>query len=37
MLKILIIEDDKSIDSILSDELNQWGYQTKSIEDFSTV
>ena len=37
MFKILIIEDDKSIDSILSDELNQWGYQTKSIEDFSTV
>ena len=37
MLKILIIEDDKSIDSILSEELNQWGYQTKSIEDFSTV
>lgn len=37
MLKILIIEDDKSIDSILSDELNQWGYQTKIIEDFSTV
>lgn len=37
MLKILIIEDDKSIDSILSDELNQWGYQTKSIEYFSTV
>ena len=37
MLKILIIEDDKSIDSILSDELNQWGYQTKSIEDFSAV
>ena len=37
MLKILIIEDDKSIDSILSEELNQWGYQTKSIEDFSAV
>ena len=37
MLKILIIEDDKSINSIISDELNQWGYQTKSIEDFSTV
>lgn len=37
MLKILIIEDDKSIDSILSEELNQWGYQTKSIEDFIAV
>lgn len=37
MLKILIIEDDKSINSIISDELNQWGYKTKSIEDFSAV
>ena len=36
-MKILIVEDDRTIDSIISKELNQWGYHTQSIGDFTTV
>ena len=36
-MKILIVEDDRTIDSIISEELNQWGYHTQSIGDFTTV
>lgn len=36
-MKILIVEDDKSIASLLGDELRQWGYQIKIVEDFNDV
>lgn len=36
-MKILIIEDDKTISALLSEELRQWGYQTKEVEDFNLV
>lgn len=36
-MKILIVEDDKTIAMLLGEELRQWGYQTKSIENFNHV
>lgn len=36
-MKILIIEDDKTISALLGEELRQWGYQTKETEDFNLV
>ena len=30
MMKILIIEDDKDIVAVISDELKQWGYEHRS-------
>lgn len=36
-MKILIVEDDKNITTLLSSELEQWGYKTKGIEDFNKV
>ena len=35
MMKILIIEDDKDIVAVISEELKQWGYETCSIHDFN--
>lgn len=33
----MIIEDDKTISSILEEHLKKWGYQVFSIEDFSDI
>ena len=37
MMKILIVEDDKDIVTVISEELKQWGYETCSIHDFNAV
>ena len=37
MMKILIIEDDKDIVAVISEELKQWGYETCSIHDFNAI
>lgn len=37
MYKILIIEDDNRISSILEEHLNKWGYGVRTIADFSDV
>nr|WP_072514463.1 response regulator transcription factor [Ndongobacter massiliensis] len=36
-MKILMVEDERSIASLLSEELQQWGYQTKIVEDFNHI
>ena len=36
-MKILIIEDDRTLAQILCEELNQWGHQTEEIHDFNQV
>lgn len=36
-MKILIVEDDENISELLSDELCQWGYETRQIKDFTLV
>lgn len=36
-MKILIVEDDKNIYSILNEELKMWGYQTEGVKDFNMV
>ncbi|ABR47656.1 two component transcriptional regulator, winged helix family [Alkaliphilus metalliredigens QYMF] len=37
MYKILIIEDDDTISSIIKDNLEKWGYQTIKVLDFSNI
>ncbi|QUI24149.1 response regulator transcription factor [Vallitalea pronyensis] len=37
MFKIFIIEDDATIATIISDNLQKWGYETKIVEDFTDV
>ncbi|TCO79338.1 response regulator transcription factor [Marinisporobacter balticus] len=37
MYKILIVEDDNIISSIISDKLNKWGYDASIISDFNNV
>ncbi|MEL7656017.1 MAG: response regulator transcription factor [Bacillota bacterium] len=37
MYKILIIEDDKTISSIMEEHLGKWGYETRVVTDFSDV
>lgn len=37
MYKILIIEDDITIASLISNHLDKWGYHTKYIEDFQNI
>ena len=36
-MKIFIVEDDENIVELLSDELRQWGYETKAVKDFNDV
>lgn len=37
MYRILIIEDDHTISSILEEHLTKWGYDVRGIEDFSDI
>lgn len=37
MYRILIVEDDDTISSIMRDKLNKWGYDTLVISDFNNV
>ncbi len=37
MYKVLIVEDDQTISSIMQDKLNKWGYETLAIRDFNNV
>lgn len=37
MYKILIVEDDYTISSIMEDKLNKWGYDALIISDFTDV
>ena len=37
MYKILIVEDDKTIYSLLKEHLEKWGYIVKGIDDFNNV
>ena len=37
MYKVLIIEDDKTISSILEEHLGKWGYEVSAIKDFSDI
>ena len=37
MYKIMIIEDDQMISSILEEHLKKWGYEVLSITDFSNI
>lgn len=36
-MKILIIEDDKNLANLVSEELNNWGYKTAIIKDFNNI
>lgn len=36
-MKILIVEDDQTLFHLLANELNQWGYETKGVENFNEV
>jgi DNA-binding response OmpR family regulator len=36
-MRILLIEDDKKLSDILADGLTRWGYECRSVADFSTV
>jgi DNA-binding response OmpR family regulator len=35
--RILIIEDDRTISSILEEHLNKWGYKVTAVQDFSDI
>ncbi|KUG05422.1 two-component response regulator yvcp [hydrocarbon metagenome] len=37
MYKILIVEDDNTISSIMQDRLNKWGYETLTVREFNDV
>ncbi|MCI6272569.1 MAG: response regulator transcription factor [Erysipelotrichaceae bacterium] len=37
MYKILIVEDDKTIYSLLKEHLEKWGYIVKGIDDFNNI
>ncbi len=37
MYKILIVEDDHTISSIMQDRLNKWGYETLAVREFNDV
>ena len=37
MYKILIIEDDQTISSIMEEHLGKWGYETSAISDFGDI
>ena len=37
MMKILIVEDDKDIVAVISEELKQWGYETYSISNVAST
>lgn len=37
MYKVFIIEDDKTISSIIAEHLNKWGYETQRVTDFHNI
>ncbi len=37
MYRILIVEDDRTISSIIEEKLNKWGYKAASIYDFNDI
>ncbi len=37
MYKILIVEDDKTISSIMEDNLKKWGYETFKVSEFNDI
>lgn len=37
MYKLLIVEDDRTISSIMEDTLGRWGYKTEKVTDFSDI
>lgn len=37
MYRILIVEDDTVIATVIKEQLNKWGYDARNIEDFSQV
>ncbi len=37
MYKILIVEDDRTISDIMEKHLSKWGYEARSIENFSNI
>ena len=37
MYKVLVVEDDKTISSLIKENLSQWGYDAKEISDFHNV
>ena len=37
MYKVLFVEDDKTISSLIKENLSQWGYDAKEISDFHNV
>lgn len=37
MYKILIVEDDTTISSIIEEKLKRWGYQTSVVQDFNDI
>lgn len=37
MYKILIVEDDTTISSIIKDKLRHWGYEAETVSDYSNV
>lgn len=37
MYKLLVVEDDKTIATIMEDYLEKWGYETERISDFSDI
>ena len=37
MYRILIVEDDSVIASVVEEQLNKWGYEARQIEDFTKV
>lgn len=37
MFKIFVIEDDKTLSDLLTEDLKKWGYQSSSVSDFNNI